>query len=258
MTFDLKGKTAVVCGSTGGIGLASAFALAGAGASVVLVARDAAKLAGVAAALPGGPHQWLVADFSHPAGVREAVAGFVSSGTAQILVNNTGGPPPGKAAEADIEEFRVAFNNHLVNNHILVTALLPGMRKSGYGRIINIISTSVKQPLPNLGVSNTVRAAVANWAKTLAGELAAEGITVNNVLPGATETGRLQAIIAEKARRTGKSEEDVRAEMIREIPAGRLGTPEEIAAAVLFLASPAASYVNGINLTVDGGRTGCL
>ncbi|MBL7943550.1 MAG: SDR family NAD(P)-dependent oxidoreductase, partial [Flavobacteriales bacterium] len=191
MIFDLKGKVAVVCGGTGGIGLAAAQALASAGASVVVVARNEEKLAAVVAALPGqGAHLWLQADFAHPAQVQEVVTDFATTSRAHILVNNTGGPPPGKASEADVESFRIAFNNHLICNHIMATALIPGMKAEGYGRIINVISTSVKQPLPNLGVSNTIRAAVANWAKTLANELAADGITVNNVLPGATETGR--------------------------------------------------------------------
>lgn len=258
MNLDLTGKTAVVCGSTQGIGAAIALELALLGAEVVLFARDPKKLSETAAALPtpsGQTHRWIAADFNHTRQVAEQIDKFTQSNSAQILINNTGGPLPGKAIEADIENFRLAFNAHLINNHILTRALLPGMKESGYGRIINIISTSVKQPLPNLGVSNTIRGAVANWAKTLATELGPYGITVNNVLPGATNTGRLDSIIRNKAEKTGLDETSLREEMAAEVPVGRLGQPEEIAAAVAFLASPAAAYINGINLPVDGGRT---
>jgi 3-oxoacyl-[acyl-carrier protein] reductase len=175
-----------------------------------------------------------------------------------ILVNNTGGPPGGPITRAATEEFTQAFSNHLLCNHILAQAVLPGMKSAGYGRIINVISTSVKQPLHGLGVSNTVRAAVANWSKTLASEVAADGITVNNVLPGATGTQRLHSIISNKSKQAGSSEAEVTQEMLSEIPMKRFAAPEEIANAIAFLASPAAAYITGINLQVDGGRTGCL
>ncbi|RYD78724.1 MAG: SDR family oxidoreductase, partial [Sphingobacteriales bacterium] len=175
-----------------------------------------------------------------------------------ILINNTGGPAPGPASEATEEQFLNAFNQHLICNHILVQSLLPGMKQEGYGRIINIISTSVKQPIPGLGVSNTIRAAVANWSKTLSLEVAKFGITVNNVLPGATYTGRLQSIIQNKSSKTALPLDEVEQEMMKEIPVGRFALPEEVANAVAFLASPAAAYINGINLPVDGGRTASL
>ncbi|MDZ4822490.1 MAG: SDR family oxidoreductase [Flavobacteriales bacterium] len=261
MNLDLTGKRALVCGSTQGIGRASARELAELGASVVLMARSEDKLKQVVATLDnsrGQQHEYLVADFSHPHLVKEAIENFVLKNSVHILVNNTGGPDPGKVIDADVEEFRIAFNNHLVCNHILVRALVRGMKEAGYGRIINIISTSVKQPLPNLGVSNTIRAAVANWAKTLANELGQFNITVNNVLPGATETGRLEAILRNTSEKTGKALDEVKYEMAAEVPMKRLAKPEEIASAVAFLASPAASYINGINLPVDGGRTKSL
>jgi len=173
-------------------------------------------------------------------------------------VNNTGGPPAGPILNAKAEEFLSAFNNHLICNHILVQACADGMKNSGYGRIINVISTSVKQALPNLGVSNTIRAAVGNWAKTLANELGKSGITVNNVLPGATSTQRLSTIIENKALKTNVKNDDVKKEMLHEIPLGRFAEAAEIASAVAFLASPAAAYINGINLPVDGGRTSSL
>lgn len=263
MDISLINKTAMVCGSTQGIGLATAQQLAANGATVILVARNAGKLKMNIATLDNShnqKHTCIAADFHKPGELKTAIADFLASydQSIQILVNNTGGPAAGLAKDAHEEDFRIAFNAHLVCNHILATALIPGMQKSGYGRIINIISTSVKQPLPNLGVSNTIRAAVANWAKTLANELGQYNITVNNVLPGATRTERLQNIIDGKSAKTGIAESTIAREMQNEIPMKRFGEASEIANAIAFLASPAASYINGINLPVDGGRTGCL
>lgn len=258
MNLDLSGKTAVVCGSTQGIGYAAAQELALLGANVVMVARNEEKLKTAVSTLQTNAtqkHAWLVADFAHPQSVQDAIASFCQNQKAHILVNNTGGPDPGPAIDADVEAFRIAFNSHLICNHILVRALVPGMKELGYGRIINVISTSVKQPLPNLGVSNTIRGAVANWSKTLAMELGRFNITVNNVLPGATETGRLEQIMKNKANKLGTTQEDVKHEMSEEVPMKRLAKPAEIASAIAFLASPAASYINGINVPVDGGRT---
>lgn len=259
MDINLQGKRAIVCGSSKGIGRAAALELAMLGASVTLIARNADVLAAVQKQLPGNGHRVIVADFSDPMGLREKVESHIAeNGAAHILVNNTGGPPAGPAEMATLEQFHAAFTQHLLCNHVLAQAVLPGMKAEKYGRIINVISTSVKAPLKGLGVSNTIRAAVANWAKTLAGEVAMHGITVNNVLPGATDTDRLDEIISGKANKLGKSKDDMIAEEIAHIPAGRFGKPEELAAAIAFLASPAASYINGINLPVDGGRTGCL
>jgi 3-oxoacyl-[acyl-carrier protein] reductase len=261
MNLDLTGKTAVVCGSTQGIGWAVAQELASLGARIVLLARDEEKLKTCLPKLHEHAklqHTYLVADFAHPQSVEEAIRAFTASNAAHILINNTGGPAPGPAIDAHIDDFRKAFNAHLVCNQILVQALVPGMKQAGYGRIINIISTSVKQPLPNLGVSNTIRGAVANWSKTLAMELGRFNITVNNVLPGATQTGRLEQIIQNKAQKAGMQAAEVSHEMAEEVPMKRLAEPHEIANAVAFLASPAASYINGINVPVDGGRTLCL
>jgi len=261
MNLDLTGKTAIVCGSTQGIGRAAAHELASLGARVILVARDEEKLKKGITELPSAhsqKHGYLVADFAHPQSVEDAIASFVQHDSAHILVNNTGGPNPGPAIEASIDSFRQAFNAHLICNQLLAQALVPGMKEAGYGRIINVISTSVKQPLPNLGVSNTIRGAVANWSKTLAMELGRFNITVNNVLPGATQTGRLEQIIQNKASKAGVEATAVAHEMAEEVPMKRLATPEEIANAIAFLASPAASYINGINVPVDGGRTLCL
>jgi 3-oxoacyl-[acyl-carrier protein] reductase len=176
-------------------------------------------------------------------------------GRFQILLNNAGGPPGGPLLEAETPALLRAFTNHLLCNQVLAQLLVPGMKESGYGRIINIVSTSIRQPIRGLGVSNTVRAAVASWAKTLSSELAPFGITVNNLLPGATRTDRLLQIIRDRARAAGKTEEEIEDEMRREIPAGRFAEPEEIAAAAAFLSLPAAGYITGISLAVDGGRT---
>lgn len=261
LSMDLSGKTALVAGSTQGIGLASAQALATLGASCVLVARNEAALGAAVATLDksrGQQHQFVVADFNHPRQVETVVGAFTSRNPVHILVNNTGGPPAGPVAEAAVEAFEAAFRQHLICNHMLATAVIPAMKEAGYGRIINIISTSVKIPLKNLGVSNTIRGAVASWAKTLANELGAYAITVNNVLPGATATARLDAILSGKQAKAGISREEATAEMTSEIPARRFGRPEEIAAMVAFLASPAAAYVNGTSIPVDGGRTGAI
>jgi 3-oxoacyl-[acyl-carrier protein] reductase len=258
VNYNLKGKTALVCGSTQGIGKATAILLSSMGANIVLLARDESKLKATLNELFAGQHSYLQADFNNSAELKKIINSYAASHTVHILVNNTGGPPSGPIVNAKEEEFLQAFNNHLLCNHILVQALLPGMKKEGFGRIINVISTSVKLPLKNLGVSNTIRAAVANWSKTLANELAIYNITVNNVLPGATHTQRLQSIMEAKSAKSNMDIADVQKEMIAEIPMGRFGLPEELAAAIGFLASPAASYITGINLPVDGGRTGCL
>ena len=261
MNLNLKDKNALICGATGGIGKASALALAEEGVNVTLVARNEDKLKTVLEELDhnqGQNHAYLVADFSEPASLKEKVEEATKTKAYHILLNNTGGPPGGKISEAKTEEFEAAFTQHLICNHILVQALLPGMKERGYGRVINVISTSVKQPLDGLGVSNTIRGAVANWSKTMANELGEFGITVNNILPGATATGRLTDIIKNKAHKTGKTEEEVTQAMQSAVPAKRFGQPEELANAVTFLASEAASYINGINVPVDGGRTKSL
>ncbi len=262
MDINLTGKRAVVCGGSQGIGKAAALELALLGAAVTVVARNEDALQNVKGELStasGQHHATLAVDFSVADEVREKVGAYVTqSGPVHILVNNTGGPKGGAILDAGLQEFVNTFSQHLLCNHIFSQAVIPGMKSARYGRIVNIISTSVKQPIPGLGVSNTVRGAVASWAKTLAGEVAPFGITVNNILPGMTKTGRLDYVIRSKAERSGKTTDDVIREMIAEIPAGRFAEPHELGTVIAFLCSPAASYVNGISMRVDGGRTSSL
>src|SRR5262245_20238248 len=212
----LEGKTALVCGASRGIGRACGVEFAGLGARVILVARSWDALAAARERLGGGEHEILVADFRDPAKLQEAVNRLVGRiGPMHILLNNTGGPPSGAILDATTEALASTFMNHVLCNQVLSQAVVPGLKEAGYGRIINIVSTSVKQPIRGLGVSNTVRAAVASWAKTLSVELAPFGITVNNLLPGATRTDRLSEIIRERARASGRNEKEIEAEMIR-------------------------------------------
>ncbi len=261
MELSLTHKQALICGSTQGIGFAIAKELALLGANCVLVARNEESLQKAVKQLDasqGQTHQYILADFSNTENVKEVIGNFAKEHTIHILINNTGGPPSGKITDAKDVDFISSLNLHLINNHNIATALLEGMKKEGYGRIVNIVSTSVKVPLPNLGVSNTTRAAVAGWAKTLANETAKFGITVNNVLPGATATVRLSSIIENKSQKTNKEINEVEEEMLHEIPMARFGKPEEIAALAAFLATPAASYITGQSICVDGGRTGSI
>lgn len=255
MTLDLTGKTALVCGASRGIGRASAQALAAAGCRIVLLSRDPDSLETVRASLPGSMHQCVVADLCDRDALRPLIGAQLEHGPIHILLNNSGGPAPGPLSTAPESALQRTFEQHVLAAHALAGWLLPGMRAARYGRIINVISTSVKEPLKGLGVSNTIRGAMAAWAKTLAGEVAADGITVNNVLPGFTQTDRLSEIIANKSAATGKDPAQVEADMRAQVPAGRFADPAETAAAIAFLASPAAAYINGINVPVDGGRT---
>jgi 3-oxoacyl-[acyl-carrier protein] reductase len=260
MDLNYSGKRVLVGGSTAGIGKAIAQEFAKEGAHVTLIARDRDKLQSTLNELAGEhkEHHILVADYCHPESLREIALEYCNQHQVDILINNTGGPSPGKAHEALGTDYIIAFQQHLICNQYLAQAVIPKMKTKKYGRIINIISTSVRQPIPNLGISNTVRGAVASWSKTISNELGSYGITVNNVLPGATMTGRLEGLIQSKSKSSGKSLEEVSIEMQSKIPAARFAEPEEIANAVLFLASEKASYINGVNLPVDGGRLDCI
>ncbi len=256
---SLTGRRAIVCGSSQGIGKAAAQAIAELGASVVLAARDESALTAVLETLhssDGQKHGIIVADFDDPLDLRKRVDEHIAEhGPAEILVNNTGGPPAGPLTEATSEDFGRAISRHLMANQMLLQALLPGMKAAKFGRIINVTSTSVIAPIPGLGVSNTVRAAVANWARTLAGELGPFNITVNTVLPGLTDTARLRSLMSRRAEASGKSIQETNDAARAGVPLRRFADPKEVGDVIAFLASPAASYVTGVNLPVDGGRT---
>lgn len=262
MNLDLTGKRALVCGASQGLGAACARQLAEQGAEVILLARNKANLLAVKQSLSvaqGQQHSVIAVDASDVPALSTAVSAELQrGGPAHIWVNNTGGPAPGPASAAEPGAYASAFNQHLVSAQSLLQLLLPGMREAGYGRILNVLSTSVKVPIANLGVSNSIRAAMANWAKTLAGELGSHGVTVNNVLPGLTKTARLDSLIGHIAQSSGRSVEQVTEGMMATIPVRRFAEPREFANAVGFLASPAAAYINGINVPVDGGSTASL
>lgn len=261
MNLSLDGRTAVVCGSTQGIGLATAEELALLGANCILISRNQKMLEEAIQKLDIANrqlHSYKVADFSRPEEVRKAIETIVSAGPVHILINNTAGPSPGPIIDASEQDFLDTFNQHLICNHILTKAVVPGMKEARFGRIINVISTSVKIPLKNLGVSNTIRGAVASWAKTMANELGEFNITVNNILPGYTGTQRLRSIIEKTSARTNRSLEEVEKDMMQDIPMKRFADASEIGAVAAFLASPAASYINGVSIPVDGGKTGSI
>lgn len=257
MQLDLRERNAIVCGGSAGIGFAIARELAALGARVVLLARDLDRLQTALEKLPriaNQQHGMLQADASQPAALGETIAAEAARYPVHILINNSGGPPGGSAHQAGLNDYELAFRQQLLSAQAAVQAVLPGMQSARFGRIINIISTSVREPITGLGVSNTVRAAVAGWAKTLSRELGPAGITVNNVLPGYTQTQRLKQIVAERARSSGKSEDEIRQQMLSSVPAGRFAEADEVANAAAFLASPAAAYISGVSLAVDGGR----
>lgn len=257
MDLNLAGKHALVCGGSEGIGRAAAFELASLGADVTVLARREDALQAVVDALPNDGtqrHGLLVADIAASDALNATVSALAANSPVHILVNNTGGPPGGPAHSATIEAYLDAFHKHLVANQTLLQAVLPGMRAARWGRIVNVISTSVYEPIPNLGVSNTIRGAVASWAKTLSRELGADGITVNNVLPGYTRTQRLDQILGERSSATGKTRDEIASGMLASVPVGRFADANEIGGVIAFLCAPAAAYVNGQSVAVDGGR----
>lgn len=263
MNIDLTGKKALVCGGSEGIGFASAKLLAEAGASVTLLARNKQSLEQAYNQLTkhnsSQEHSYIVADLSDPTASAHTITEYIEkNGNFDILINNSGGPSPAPLLDEKPEKLLATFNQHIITAQLFAQIIVPHMKTQKWGRIINIISTSIKTPIPSLGVSNTIRGAMASWSKTMAGELAPNGITVNNILPGSTDTGRIASIISADAKKTGKSEAEVRAIREAQIPMKRIGKPEEVAAGVLFLASKEASYITGINLPIDGGSTPCL
>ena len=261
--LDFIDKNIFVGGSTNGIGWASAEQFAKRGGNVTLVSRSKDLLNRRVSSLQNNgnqSHNFIALDFSKPKELEVTLKEFIFQNSIDydIVINNTGGPPGGELKDAKTDDILSAINLHLISYHKILGVILPGMKNKESGRIINIISTSVKQPLNGLGVSNTVRGAVANWAKTLANELGPNNITVNNILPGATNTGRLKEIIKNKAAKLNIKEKAVKEQMASQVPLNRIAEPIEVANAVLFLASSKASYISGINLPVDGGRTKSL
>lgn len=257
-SWDLTGKTALVCGASEGMGRASAEMMAERGAKIIALSRTEENLKKMVQGLAGNGHQYFAIDLSDMNAVKEKLLPFLQKQEIHILINNTGGPKGGLLHEAKVEEFLAPMQAHIFASHMITQAVLSSMKKSNYGRIVNIISTSVKVPIPNLGVSNTVRGAMANWSKTMAGELAPFGITMNNLLPGFIKTGRFDAIVQTSSKSQNISEEQAAEQMRNYIPMKRIGEPSEVAEVISFLVSPAASYITGTNITVDGGRTQTL
>jgi 3-oxoacyl-[acyl-carrier protein] reductase len=261
MNLSLEGRNAIVCGASQGIGYAIAEELALMGANCILMARSEENLKIAVSQLDTTlrqSHSFYVIDFNETESVKQLIKRICNDKTIHVLVNNTGGPKAGPVIDATEEQFLQAFTQHLIINHILTTTVIQGMKEAHFGRIINIISTSVRIPLKNLGVSNTIRGSVASWAKTMSNELGEFGITVNNVLPGFTRTSRLDSLVETTSKLKGKPIELVEKEMMEEVPAKRFGEAPEIAAVAAFLASPASAYVNGTSIPVDGGRTGTI
>jgi 3-oxoacyl-[acyl-carrier protein] reductase len=257
MDLDLAGRHALVCGASQGIGQAAAVSLATLGATVTVLARNPAKLASLRPILAKAgalETHMVVADLDDRAHLRQAVAAHLeAAGPVHVLVNNTGGPPSGPLLEAKEEDFLKPYGRHLLASQLLVQLVVPGMKEAGYGRIVNVLSSSVREPIVGLGVSNTIRAAMASWAKTLSKELP-PGITVNSVLPGYVDTERLASLSAEMGLRSGKGQQAIREQWVAPTPEGRLGKPSELGDAIAFLCSPAASFIRGVVLPVDGGR----
>lgn len=258
MNINLSNKSALVCGGSKGIGFATAKELAGLGAKIIILSRSEENLKAAIQeidAINGLENQYIVADVSDTAYLKDQVGqALESAGAIHILINNGGGPPGGMIVDAKADQFIAAFKAHLIAAHSLVQLLAPKMREAGYGRIINIVSTSVRQPILGLGVSNTIRGSIASWSKTMSIELAPDGITVNNILPGTTKTGRLTEIMKGIEHASDLSKDEVTNQFLSQIPMGRFAEVEEVAAAAAFLASPAASYITGVSLPVDGGK----
>ena len=252
----LDGKTALICGASRGIGAATAKIMAKAGANVILASRSEDQLIALLqelSTLGEGHHQIVVIDLEDTDNIATCIQPILDDGPIHILVNNAGGPPGGPLLNASVEELAQPFTRHLHAAHTLVKLLTPGMVMANYGRIIQIVSTSVREPIPNLGVSNTLRGAMASWAKSLSRELH-PSITINNVLPGFTDTERLGSLAKSIHERTGQSIEAIHDGWMSQVPIERLIDPLETASVIAFLASPAAGAIRGVSLPVDGGR----
>lgn len=256
MNISLKNTKALVGGSSGGIGKAIAQQLAESGASVTVMARNEEKLKPLVAALPvnnGQKHRYLVVDFSDFKAYQKTISGYFENNTIDILVNNTQGPSAGSALEKKVPDYQQAFDL-LFKTVVYTTELaLKNMIKNKYGRIINVASVSVKEPLSYLALSNSIRAAVVTWAKSLATDVGQYQITVNNVLTGYFDTERIAQLNQTKAKQLQISEAEVRSDMEARVPVKRIGDPKEYGYLVAFLASEQAAYITGTNIPIDGG-----
>ncbi len=257
MNIDLSGKKALICGGSRGLGLASAIELAHLGAEITLLARTEKLLqenVAILKSISNLNHDYLIGDLSDLENLEPVIVKYLEDASWQILLNNTGGPPGGNLIDANPTDLVIAFKRHIVASQQLMQWILPGMKAEDYGRIINIVSTSVRQPIKSLAVSNTIRGAMASWSKTLSNELAETGITVNCILPGTTSTERIEEILHSRMKIYGYTYEEARNLMMQEIPMGRFAEPKEIGQVVAFVASPAASYMTGTVIPVDGGK----
>lgn len=256
MNISLKGKKALVGGSSKGIGEAIARQLAESGASVTLMARNEERMKTIIGELnthEGQEHQYLVVDFSNFDAFKKVITSFFEHNTIDILVNNTQGPEGGGALEKSVDDYQQAFDL-LFKSVVYTTELaLKHMQQSKWGRIINVASISVKEPLSYLALSNTIRAAVVTWAKSLAFDVAQDGITANSVLTGYFDTDRIAQLNTKKAEKMGVSPEEVLSSMEEKVPMKRIGKPEEYGYLVAFLASDQAAYITGTNIPIDGG-----
>ena len=240
----LKGMRAVVCGASKGIGRATAEMLAACGADVIGLSRSAPDIPGVRS---------ISLDLEDAAAIEKTIAGILVAGPIHILINNAGGPPGGPLLDNDVEDFEAPFKRHLHAAHQITQMVVPPMEEAGMGRIVNIISTSVREPIPNIGLSNTLRGAMASWAKSLSRELPS-CVTINNILPGFTDTDRLGSLAESIESKTGRSQQEIHDTWMSQVPIGRLIDPMETASAVTFLCLPQSGGIRGISLAVDGGR----
>lgn len=253
--FDLNNKRALVCGASKGIGFAIAKKFSELGASVTLSSSNEDNLKQAVSKLNNtDKHDYFAVDFNDYKLVEQTVKNLIDKGNKyDILVNNSSGPAPGQLSDASTDDLLNAFQRHLFSSHLITKLLLPNMKNNKFGRIINIISISVKEPVANLGVSNTLRGAMNSWAKTLSKEVAPYGITVNNLLPGYTETERLKNLFNNTAKKENTDYETIASKITAKIPLGRLGQADDLANAAAFFASEEASYITGVNLPIDGG-----
>jgi len=249
----MNGMRALVCGASKGIGRATAEALATAGAEVILCSRDENTLNELCESLSGNGHSVIALDLENIEELQNSISRILEGGPIHVLVNNSAGPPGGPLLGTEIDEFEAPFKRHLHAAHTLTKALVPGMVEAGIGRIVNIISTSVREPIPNIGLSNTLRGAMASWSKSMSRELP-ECITINNILPGFTDTDRLASLANSINEKTGRTVDDIHSTWLGEVPIGRLIQPTETANAILFLCLPSSGGIRGISLAVDGGR----